>query len=68
MSVARTITAERERLGISKSELARRADVTRQAVQNWEDGITKPNLTNSAALAAALEIPLQTIVEAARHE
>lgn len=45
------ITAARARLGLSKAELARRLNISRAAVTQWENG--KRNI--SPAMARALE-------------
>lgn len=43
MTVAEKIKAERERRGLSLAQFGEQLGVTRQAVCNWELGVTKPN-------------------------
>jgi molybdate-binding protein/DNA-binding XRE family transcriptional regulator len=52
------ILALRERLHISQVELARRAGLTRQAVNMIERGFSVPSITSAMRLAEALECPL----------
>lgn len=53
-SVGANIRRMRLRAGISQAELARRLDVSRASVANWETGMTCPRLRTALALADAL--------------
>ncbi len=44
----------RRRAGISQAELARRLNVTRASVANWETGVTAPRLATAALIAREL--------------
>jgi len=48
------------RPGMSLSDLATLVGVTRQAVSNWERGVTCPTLGNMARIANAVGISLGT--------
>lgn len=53
------ITEARVGLGLSKSELARKLDVTPQSVYDWERGNTQPKSEKINALAEALSVSVQ---------
>lgn len=48
------LVALRERAGLSQSELARRASLSRQQIRNYEAGASEPTISALIALAAAL--------------
>ena len=50
------ITAARERLGITKSEMARRCDVAKSTVTAWESGSSCPRPDQLKKLAAVLHV------------
>lgn len=50
------IKEARERLGISQEELARRLNVTKGAISQWENGITAPSRSNGRLLESVLGI------------
>lgn len=49
----------REREKLSQAQVARLAGISRQAVQQWERGITKPRLEILVKLSAELGADLQ---------
>lgn len=49
-----TLTAERQRLGLSLRAVARRSDVSTSCVHSWEHGTRNPSLSNLRAWAQAL--------------
>ena len=60
----------RKKAGLSQEELAGLLGVTRQAVQKWEAGTSRPDLDNLAALARYFDVTLDWLVtgrEAARE-
>ncbi len=65
--VARRIRAERERLGWSVAELARRADMAAPNVHRVESGKHVPSMQTVARLSAALGVPMERLVRAARQ-
>ena len=58
MKVKDQIKARREQLGMSIDELARRLEVSGQAVRRWESGRSFPGKSKAGALEAALSITL----------
>jgi transcriptional regulator with XRE-family HTH domain len=61
--IARTLRREREALGISVSELARRADVSKATVSQLESGSGNPSVETLWALAVALGVPFAVFVD-----
>jgi len=60
------LVAARKRAGLSASEVARRMDVTRQHVFNWEAGRNRPALETLVAYArAAGSVMVMQVVDAA---
>jgi XRE family transcriptional regulator, regulator of sulfur utilization len=60
--VGRRVRELRERRGMSLSELARRAAVGKATLSGLEAGTRNPTLDTLQALAAALELPLTTLL------
>lgn len=58
MKVKDQIRARREQLGMTIDELARRLEVSGQAVRHWESGRSFPGKSKAGALEAALSITL----------
>ncbi len=61
--ISRSLRREREAAGISVSELARRAGVSKATVSQLESGATGPSVETLWALAVALGQPFATFVE-----
>ncbi len=57
------LKAIRERRGMSKSELARRADTTYQTILNIENGRYEPGARTLARIARALDVSLDDLVD-----
>jgi transcriptional regulator with XRE-family HTH domain len=65
--LATRITTLRENVGLTQRELARRAGLTNAYIVMLENGKrTNPSLDVLTRLAAALEIPLSTLVKKGR--
>lgn len=62
--ISRSIRREREAAGISVSELARRAGVSKATVSQLENGSTGPSVETLWAIADALSVPFAAFVEA----
>ncbi len=58
------IRRRREELGLSQTELARRLDVSFQAVSKWERGENAPDIQILADLAAAVEVSIDWLFDA----
>jgi transcriptional regulator with XRE-family HTH domain len=61
--IAAALRRERERVGISIAELARRASVAKSTVSQLETGTGNPSVETLWALAVALDVPFSRLVE-----
>ncbi|SJN29849.1 putative DNA-binding protein [Microbacterium esteraromaticum] len=61
--IARSLRHERESAGISVSELARRASISKATISQLENGSGNPSVETLWALGDALGIPFATLVE-----
>lgn len=61
--IARTLRREREAVGLSISELARRADVSKATVSQLESGAGNPSVETLWALGVALGVPFAVLVD-----
>lgn len=52
----------RERAGLSQQELAEKAGISVDSIQNWEQGRTRPRLPALGKLAQALGVSLDVLV------
>ncbi|MBO0806670.1 MAG: helix-turn-helix domain-containing protein [Nocardiopsaceae bacterium] len=66
-TVARSLRRERERAGISLTELARRAGVAKSTLSQLESGSGNPSLETLWALGVALRVPLARLVDPPRR-
>ena len=55
--IAASIRTERERAGLSLSELARNAGIAKSTLSQLESGAGNPSLETLWALSVALEVP-----------
>jgi transcriptional regulator with XRE-family HTH domain len=61
--IAAAIRRERERTGLSLSELARTAGVAKSTLSQLESGTGNPSLETLWALSVALDVPLSRLVD-----
>lgn len=61
--IARSLRRERERAGMSISELARRAEVGKATISQLESGAGNPSVETLWAIATALGVPFAVFVE-----
>lgn len=61
--IARTLKREREAHGMSVSELARRAGVSKATVSQLESGAGNPSVETLWALGVALDVPFAVLVD-----
>lgn len=61
--IAASIRSERERAGLSLSELARRAGVAKSTLSQLESGTGNPSLETLWALSVALDVPFSRLVD-----
>jgi transcriptional regulator with XRE-family HTH domain len=53
--------------GLSQEELADKAGISVDSIQNWEQGRTRPRLTALGNLALALGVSLDTLILAGKN-
>ena len=68
MNIGERITALRKERNISQSELARRLDVSRQAVSKWEQGSSSPDTAKLIQLAEILDTEVEYLATGTHPE
>lgn len=63
MDLANKIKAQREKVGMSQTELAQKLHVTRQTVSRWENNQTIPNLDTLNDISDELDISLDDLLK-----
>lgn len=66
--VGKNIKLFREQKNITQSELAEKLNVTRQAVSNWENEKTEPDIDTLHKIASALDVPIEQIIYGTKRE
>lgn len=61
--IGSNIQSRRKMIGLTQEQLAERLDVSRQTVTKWETGESAPDLMNAGALARALDVSLDALVD-----
>lgn len=61
--IARSLRRERERAGLSLSELAKRAGIAKSTLSQLESGAGNPSVETLWALGVALEVPFSRLVD-----
>lgn len=62
MDINKNIKKMRNEKNLTQEELAQKINVTRQAVSNWENAKTQPDLETLTAIAEALEIDFEMLL------
>ncbi len=62
-SIGENIKNTRKKLGITQEELAEKLSVTRQAVSNWENGKTEPDIETLTKIAQIFNISIDGLVD-----
>lgn len=60
--ISENMKAARNKLGITQEELAEKLSVTRQAVSNWENGKTEPDIETLTKIAQIFDISIDELV------
>lgn len=68
MNLGERITALRKEKDISQGELAKRLEVSRQAVSKWEQGISSPDTNKLIQLARILETEVEYLATGVHPE
>jgi transcriptional regulator with XRE-family HTH domain len=63
MEVGKRIREERDKLGLSQEDLARRIFVSRQTVSNWETGKTYPDVQSLLLLSNLFGASVDSLVK-----
>ncbi|GLZ43039.1 helix-turn-helix domain-containing protein [Actinokineospora sp. NBRC 105648] len=64
--IARSLRRERDRVGLSLSELAKRAGIAKSTLSQLESGSGNPSVETLWALSVALDVPFSRLVEPVR--
>jgi transcriptional regulator with XRE-family HTH domain len=62
MGFAEQLRLLREAAGLSQQELAGKASISVDSIQNWEQGRTRPRLTALGQFASALGVSLDLLI------
>jgi len=62
MEISLRIRYFRNKFSLTQDQLAETLHVTRQAVSNWENGKTQPDIETLSALAECFEIPVEELI------
>ena len=62
MNIGKIITARRKALGLTQQMLAEKLNLSFQAISKWETGISCPDVSLLPALAAALNITIDSLL------
>lgn len=62
-AIGNNIKNERKKLGITQEELAEKLSVTRQAISNWENGKTEPDIETLTKIAQIFDISIDELVD-----
>lgn len=65
--ISRSLRREREAVGLSVSELARRAGISKATVSQLESGSGNPSVETLWALGVALDVPFAVLVDQQSH-
>ena len=60
--IGKNIKKNRSQKGITQDQLAEHLNVTRQAVSNWENGKTQPDIETLTAIAAYFGISVEDLI------
>ena len=61
-NIGKTIKKVRAEKGMTQEQLAEQLHVTRQAVSNWEQGKTQPDIETLSAMAEVFEKPVEDLI------
>lgn len=68
MNIGERITALRKEMNISQAELAKRLNVSRQAVSKWEQGTSSPDTERLIQLAEILDTEVEYLATGVHPE
>ena len=62
MDMNESIKGMRKSRGMTQEQLAERLHVTRQAVSNWEQGKTQPDVETLSSMAEVFEVSVEELI------
>ena len=62
-AIGNNIKSNRKKLGITQEQLAEKINVTRQAVSNWENGKTEPDVETLTKIAQIFDTSIDELVD-----
>ena len=62
-NIGKNISSRRKNLCITQEQLAEKLNVTRQAVSNWENGKTEPDIETLTKIAQIFDISIDELVD-----
>jgi transcriptional regulator with XRE-family HTH domain len=68
MEIGTRLKAKRTEHGWTQEQLAEKLFVTRQAISNWENNRTYPDISNLILLSELYEVPLQALIQQVETE
>ncbi|MEG0526893.1 MAG: helix-turn-helix transcriptional regulator [Longicatena sp.] len=68
VEIGKQIQYYRKKESMTQGELAKQLHVTRQAISNWERGLSEPDLSSIQDIAKIFHLPIQTLVEGDQEE
>ena len=60
--IGKNIKKIRTEKGMTQEQLAESLHVTRQAVSNWEQGKSQPDVETLSAMAEVFEVPMENLI------
>lgn len=60
--IGKNIKKNRSEKGMTQEQLAENLHVTRQAVSNWEQGKTQPDVETLSAIAEVFDVPVEELI------
>ena len=60
--IGKNIKKNRSEKGMTQVQLAENLHVTRQAVSNWEQGKTQPDVETLSAIAEVFDVPVEELI------
>lgn len=67
-NLGHNIVSLRKKRGLSQFQLAKRSDLPRSTISNFESGIGNPSLQNLVKLSSALQISIEELLSSPRSE
>lgn len=61
-TIGKNISKIRKEHEMTQDQVAEKLHVTRQAVSNWENGKTQPDVETLGQLAECFEVPVETLI------